>query len=318
MLALTIDGRDLALGEREVPDRVAGEVRIRTRLAGVCATDLEIARGYMGFAGVLGHEFVGDVLEADDPGLIGRRVVGGINASCGKCPTCLANRKSHCPHRTVLGILGRDGVMAESFLLPESNLIAVPDHVTDEQAVFAEPLAAACRIIEQVRVSTEDRVAVVGDGRLGLLCAWVLSQKAGSVTVFGRHPGRMPFSSNVEEHSMSWCPDQRFDLVVDSTGSPDGLSAALGRVRAMGTVVLKTTCAAPHELSLAPVVIDEVSVIGSRCGPIDRAIEWLGSGAVPVDGMIEGRFPLEQANKAFEEAGQRGVLKVLIEGPGAG
>lgn len=316
MIALTFSDRGLALTERSEPLRGSGEARIRPILAGVCATDLEIARGYMGFRGVLGHEFVGEVLESDDPALVARRVVGAINAACGSCAMCTSSRPNHCPNRTVLGILGRDGVMAGSFLLPEQNLVMVPDAVSNEEAVFAEPLAAACRITEQIPVRPDHRVAVLGDGRLGLLTAWVLAEQAGSLTIFGRHAGRMPLPSNVEERPVDADLSRRFDIVVDCTGSPDGLRSALERVVPTGTVVLKTTCAAPHQLSLAPVVIDEVTVVGSRCGPIDVAMDRLAAGGIPVTRMIDARYPLARATHAFQEAEARGVLKVLIDGFG--
>lgn len=315
MLAFSFDGTRTRLADRPAAPRGPGEVRIRPRLSGVCATDLEIARGYMGFEGVLGHEFVGDVTEADAPEWVGRRVVGGINASCGECPACLAGRASHCPSRTVLGILGRDGVLAESFVLPEANLVPVPDAVPDEQAVFAEPLAAACRILEQVEVARGDRVAVVGDGRLGLLCAWVLGDRAGRVVLVGRHPGRVALGPTVDEPAPDDVPDSSFDLVVDATGAPEGLSRALALVRPGGVVVLKTTCAAPHRLSLAPVVIDEVTVVGSRCGPIAKAVELLAAGRVPVERLIADRRPFARVPEAFARAGEGGVLKVLVEGP---
>lgn len=290
---------------------------MRLRLAGVCSTDLELSRGYMGFEGVLGHEFVGDVIEATDPAWIGERVVGGINAACLACDFCARDQHRHCEARTVLGILGRDGVFQETFLLPERNLVRVPEHVSDEQAVFAEPLAAALRILEQLDVAPWDRVAVLGDGKLGLLCAWALAEQVHSVTLYGRRPGRVPHPVSIEERPApppDLRPSDRYDVVVDATGSAEGLRDALRLVRPLGRLVLKTTCAGSHEVSLAPVVVDEVTVVGSRCGSIERAVEKLAEERLPVQTLIDRRFPLAEAAAALERAAEPGVLKVLIEG----
>ena len=314
MPALTYDGGDLRLTEPEATPRPDGEARVRMRLAGVCSTDLEIAKGYMGFEGVLGHEFVGDVIESSSASLQGRRVVGRINCGCRQCDACMQDLDNHCPNRSVLGILGRDGVFQESFLLPERNLVVVPDEIPDEHAVFAEPLAAALRIQEQLDVLPWQRVAVIGDGKLGLLITMVLAERIHSVTLFGRHPGRVRLPVSVQERSPEEARDAEFEVVVEATGTPAGLETALRIVRPLGTVVLKTTCASDHNLSLAPVVIDELTIVGSRCGPIEAAIERLAAGTLPVSSLIAARYPLREAADAVRRAMEPGVLKVLIEG----
>jgi threonine dehydrogenase-like Zn-dependent dehydrogenase len=280
----------------------------------VCATDLALARGYMGFAGVPGHEFVG--LALDGP-LAGRRVVGEINAGCGACPTCKRGLTRHCPNRTVLGILGRSGAFAEELSLPTANLHALPDDLPDERAVFAEPLAAAFEIAEQLELVPGARALLVGDGRLGILCAHVLARHGLELTVAGHHPERrelLPAGARwLEEPLEPAAGAERFDLVVEATGRADVLPRALARVRPRGTLVLKTTTEAPVSLDLAPLVIDEVRLVGSRCGPFEPAIEALARGEIPVEGMIQARYPLDRGVEALRRAGEPGVLKVLIE-----
>ncbi|MBI4880796.1 MAG: alcohol dehydrogenase catalytic domain-containing protein [Planctomycetes bacterium] len=315
MTALCFDGRSvLVVAEREPPALLPGEARIRMRLAGVCGTDLEIARGYLGFRGVLGHEFVGDVVEAASPGLQGARVVGAINCACQRCDFCNRGLPNHCSARTVLGILGRDGAFQDAFNLPERNLFRVPDAVPDEHAVFAEPLAAACRVTEQVDIAPWQRVAVLGDGRMGVLCAYALAERSHSVTLFGRHPGRVPFPISVEEKPVPEKVRDRFAVVVEATGSPEGLAIALRLVEPLGTVVLKSTCAAPHGTNLAPIVIDEVTVVGSRCGSLPAALELLAASRMPLAPLISARYPLAEGAAALARAAEPGVLKVLIQG----
>ncbi len=318
MKALVYDGSSPRLEfDWPRPRLLLGEARLSLRLAGICNTDLEIARGYMGFRGVLGHEFVASVVECDDPSWIGRRVVGEINCPCGVCARCALSRGNHCASRTVLGILGRDGVFADEFTLPIANLHGVPAGVSDAQAVFAEPLAAALRILEQVKVSKGDRVAVLGDGKLGSLIVFVLAEAAAEVVLFGRHPGRIEWPRNVVERAVDdrlAAGESRFSLVVDASGSERGLERALTLVEPLGTIVLKTTCHPQHRLSLAPVVIDEIQVIGSRCGPFDSALFALDRGTIPVERLIASSWPLSEADRALENAGRRGMLKVLIAG----
>ena len=320
MAALTFDGQALHIAtNRETPPLPPGEARIRLRLGGICRTDLEITRGYLQFSGVLGHEFVGDVVESSSPSLQGARVVGEINCACMSCSFCNRGLHAHCSRRTVLGIQGRDGAFQDTFLLPERNLHRVPDTIPDEHAVFAEPLAAACRIPEQVEVSPWLRVAVLGDGRLGLLCALVLAQKCHSVTLFGRHPGRVPMPIAIQERPVPELPldaDSRFDLVVEATGSPEGLAQASGLVAPLGTLVLKSTLGVPHSAQLAPLVIDEITMVGSRCGPFHTALGLMASGSLPLSSMIADRFPLGDGVQAMKRAAEPGVLKVLLQGAG--
>lgn len=319
MIGLVFDGRSpRVVDDLERPAPKRGEARLGLLCAGVCNTDLEIARGYMGFTGVLGHEFVARVIDCEDPAWIGARVVGGINCGCGACRLCLAGLANHCASRSVLGILGRPGAFAEEFTLPLANLRRVPSAVSDESAVFAEPLAAAWRIVEQVAIGRDDAVAILGAGKLGTLIAHVLALRAGAVTVFSRHPGRGTLPPGAIEvpaaDAESSAHARRYTRVVDATGSEAGLETALRLVAPTGTVVLKTTCFSPHRLSLAPVVIDEVSVVGSRCGPFEPALEQLAQGTIPIASLVTARFPLEQADLALEAAARRGARKVLILG----
>ncbi len=296
------------------PEPPPGEVRIRTTLAGICNTDLEIVRGYAGFQGILGHEFVGVVDQADEPALLGQRVVGEINASCGVCPTCLAGRPTHCPQRTALGIRGRDGVLAEYFCLPAHNLHLLPDGISDEMAVFTEPLAAACQILEQVPVRPTQRVVVLGDGKLGLLVAQVLALTGCDLTVVGRHEEKLSILAGRGIATSKRVEDLfgRADLVVECTGRAEGFEAARHLLRSQGTLVLKSTYHDLVQVDVSRLVVDEIQVVGSRCGPFPPALRLLAQGLVDVTSLIEAIYPLDQALAAFEHAGRRGALKVLI------
>lgn len=299
-------------GDLPVPEPAPGEVRVRVLSAGICETDLQLMQGYMGFAGVLGHEFVGI---AESGRFAGQRVVGEINCSCHVCPVCRSGAANHCPHRTVLGILGRDGAFAESVTLPERNLHVVPDTVTDEQAVFVEPLAAAFQIIEQIPELRGQRVLVLGDGRLGQLCARVLHRHAANVTVIGKHAEKLALLTACGISSQlrgDQPPDRSADVVVDCTGSPTGITDAFAWLRPRGTLVLKTTVAGTPALSWAPIVIDELRVIGSRCGPFPPALAALATGGIDVTPLISQRFPLSDALRAFEQVQQRSAIKVLL------
>jgi threonine dehydrogenase-like Zn-dependent dehydrogenase len=318
MKALRFDEEGLRVAEVPSPSRV-GEASVRVTLAGVCNTDLEIARGYAGFRGTLGHEFVGVVESAPGaPELVGRRVVGEINAGCGACGLCLAGDARHCPARTVLGIVGRDGAFAETLQLPAANLLPVPDEVPDERAVFTEPLAAACGITERVRVERGARVAVIGDGKLGLLCAQALKILTGaSVTLVGRHPSKLDIARRrgVETVKSDETPSffaRAFDVTVEASGSPSGFETALKLLRPRGTLVLKSTFHGTTELNAAPVVVDEISIVGSRCGRFAPALELLARDAVEVDALVHEEFPLSEGVRAFERAAAPGVLKVLL------
>jgi len=295
----------------------AGEALIGLRLGGICATDLELLEGYMGFAGVLGHEWVGEVLDAPDPRWLGRRVVGGINCPCRRCATCLAGRPSHCPERTVLGILGRDGAFAERFRLPVENLVAVPAGLPDAAAVFVEPLAAACEMLEQVHVRPTDRVAVLGTGRLGQLCARVLALTGASVVGVGRARQRLDLlPAGVPGARLEDLEGERFDLVVEATGAASGLGLATRLVRPRGTIVLKTTVHEPLPQSPTPWVIDEVTLVGSRCGPFEPALRLLAAGLVDPRPLLSGRFALREGVEALAEAASGDAVKVVLD-PGA-
>ena len=313
MRALVLDDNGVTL-QRDRPQPVprAGEVLVRLVQAGICETDLQLIRGYHGFRGVLGHEFVGVSLAGE---LEGRRVVGEINCSCHRCETCRAGRPGHCPHRTVIGIVEHDGAFAEFVAVPERNLHAVPDSIDDDAAVFTEPLAAAFQIPAQLRIDRDDRVIVLGDGRLGNLCAQVLSSCTDHLLVIGKHPGKL---ARLEPLGIETCllhdrpRDRTADVVVECTGSHSGLPTALELIRPRGTVVLKTTIAGAQTLSLAPVVVDEVTIVGSRCGPFDRALDALANGLVHVRSLISERFELSDGLHALERAAAPGVLKVLL------
>jgi threonine dehydrogenase-like Zn-dependent dehydrogenase len=285
---------------------------VRVTRAGVCATDLSLARGYMGFEGVPGHEFVGVAL--DGP-LAGQRVVGEINAGCGRCRSCASGLERHCPQRTVLGILGRSGAFAEELALPARNLHPVPEEVSDDVAVFAEPLAAAFEIPAEIGLVKGAPALVLGDGRLGLLCAQVLALEGLEVLVHGRHPERAAFLPAGCRHGgpPPEEPERRFDLVVEATGDPAMLQRALLFTRPRGMLVLKTTSERPAPLDLAPLVVDEIILVGSRCGPFAPALEALRTGRVEVAPLIHARFPLAEGARAFQRAAEPGTLKVLID-----
>jgi threonine dehydrogenase-like Zn-dependent dehydrogenase len=290
------------------PIALAGEVEIQVRAVGICDTDLQLARGYMGFQGILGHEFVGLARS-------GQRVTAEINNSCHNCPTCQRGMVSHCPSRTVLGILRHDGAMADRVCVPERNLHLVPDELEDREAVMIEPLAAAFRVGEQVAIGPGTSVTVVGDGKLGILCAWVARLHGASVSLVGKHPKKLALAGEdirpiLLESSDAIARDQ--DVVIDCTGSTTGLATALRIVRPCGTVVLKTTVAGDHTTSLAPIVIDEVRLIGSRCGPFPKAIEALKSRTIDVRPLIGAEFSLDQAEAAFRAAAERGARKVIM------
>ncbi|HEY3282418.1 MAG TPA: alcohol dehydrogenase catalytic domain-containing protein [Armatimonadota bacterium] len=312
MKALVFRGQPL-LEERPVPNR-GPEALLRLRLGGICNTDLELTHGYMGFEGVLGHEFVASVEQCDQPEWIGRRVAGEINCACGNCEACRQGLGRHCPHRTVLGIDHRDGCFSERFLLPVANLLEVPPGVSDRAAAFTEPLAAAFEILEQVHIQPMHRVAVLGDGKLGQLVARVLRLTGAQVTAVGRHPDKLArlerLGCRIGLESDPWA--REFDVVVDATGSLAGFHAALRLLKPRGTLVLKSTVAASEPLNLALLVIDEIRLVGSRCGRFEPALRALQSGLVNVEDLIEATYPLEQGVSALEHAARKGALKVML------
>jgi threonine dehydrogenase-like Zn-dependent dehydrogenase len=312
MRAIVLDDRVTLQESRPSPNPAPGEVLVRVTCAGICETDLQLIKGYMGFRGVLGHEFVG---VAESGPLAGRREVGEINCACWTCETCSRGLNTHCPNRTVIGILNHDGAFADVIAVPQRNLHAVPDSLPDDIAVFTEPVAAAFQIPAQMSIKSTDRVIVIGDGRLGNLCAQVLARLSNRVTVVGKHPPKLALLKvlGIDTALLSDPIDDRSaDIVVDCTGSETGLPAALRLVRPRGPIVLKTTVAGTQTLAWAPFVIDEVTLIGSRCGPFDRALDGLERGEVDVKPLISERYDLGQGLQALERAQAKSVLKVLL------
>jgi len=313
MRAIVLADQPIFRADQPDPEPAVGEVMVRVLCAGVCETDIQLIRGYMGFRGVLGHEFVG---VAESGPYAGRRVVGEINCACRRCPTCLAGYPTHCPNRTVLGILNHDGAFADRIAVPQHNLHLVPDSLPNEVAVFTEPVAAAYQIPAQLSVGRQDRVVVLGDGRLGNLCAQVLAAVSDRVLVVGKHQSKLALlaAKGIGTALLRDVTDSRMAaLVVDCTGSATGLPAALRLVRPRGTIVLKTTVAGSQELAWAPFVIDEVTLVGSRCGPFDRALKGLESGEVDVRPLLSERFDLSGGIDALARAQAPGVLKVLLD-----
>jgi threonine dehydrogenase-like Zn-dependent dehydrogenase len=313
MRALCFD-KQLALRTDYPNPRLApGESVVRVALAGICGTDLEISRGYMAFRGVPGHEFVGRVSETGDPRLRGKRVVGEINAACGRCRVCIGGMGRHCSQRTVLGILGRDGAFAEFLSLPNENLLIVPDSVPDEVAVFAEPLAAAYEILEQLYLGRNRSIAILGDGRLAAIVALTLVAEGYVPTVAGHHRDKLDRLAALgldarDEASLSG----RFDCVIDCTGNSRGFSRALDLVRPRGTIVLKSTAAAGAQLNLAPVVVNEITVVGSRCGRFGPALDALAAGRIDPRPLISGTFALEDGAAALAAASTPPNFKILL------
>lgn len=317
MQALRYTCGSLQLADHPLPSDES-EALVRVTKSGICNTDIEIVRGYAGFAGTIGHEFVGVVEDAADaPHLIGKRVVGEINAGCGECELCIAGDPRHCPTRTVLGIVGRDGAHAEFLQLPSRNLIVVPANVSDEQAVFTEPLAAAYGITEQVVISAETQIAVIGDGKLGLLCAISLMLKSSNITLIGKHASKLAIAekSGVETILLANVPtsfSRRFDLVVEASGSESGFASAVDLVKPRGTIVLKSTFHGTPTWAASRVVVDEIKIIGSRCGRFEPALDLLKSGAVNVADLIEDEMPLSRGVAAMGRAAVKGTLKILL------
>ncbi len=314
MRAIVLDRDQVTVrDDHPLPILADGEVLVRVMRAGICETDLQLIRGYMGFRGVLGHEFVG---LAESGPFAGRRVVGEINCSCWKCETCLAGRPTHCPHRSVIGILNHDGAFADVVAVPQRNLHVVPDSVPTDLAVFTEPLAAAFQIPAQLSLHREDRIVLLGDGRLGNLCAQVLARLCDRVLVIGKHTEKLAIlrQLGLETCLLENQPRERLaDVVVDCTGSESGLPTALQLVRPRGTIVLKTTVAGTQTMPWAPIVIDEIRVVGSRCGPFDRALAALEQNEVQIQPLISNRFELSNGLAALERAQSKDVLKVLLD-----
>lgn len=314
MQALWLENQQLNL--REVPEPTRpGEALIRVRKAGVCSTDLELVKGYYPFTGIIGHEFVGDVVECDDPAWVDHRVVGEINVTCGNCEQCLGGRSTHCENRTVLGITKRDGTFAEYTTLPTANLHRVPASVPDEMAVFTEPLAAALEIQQQVHIRPADRVLVIGAGRLGQLIAQTLALTGCDLHVVARYPHQQKLLIErgieliLEEDVQPW----RWDIVVEATGLSSGFSLARQAIRPRGTLVMKSTYKGEISVNFSSIVVDEVNIVGSRCGPFEPALRLMEKGEVNPSVLITAEFKLGDVLQAFEHAAQPCVLKVLVK-----
>ncbi len=315
MKAACFDGKNMNYDE-SYPDPKSDEVLVRVSLAGICGTDLEILDGYMAYNGILGHEFVGTVEKSKNSELIGKRVVGEINAGCGICDFCEKELDRHCPNRTVLGISKRDGAFAEYLSLPEKNLHVIPDSITDEQAVFVEPLAAAFEIKEQVTLRPQWSVAVVGDGRLAQLIIQVLKLTCSNITCFGRHKSKLESLVNIGvkiKIGIVSSDEQLFDLVVEATGSNSGFTDTMKLIKPRGTVVLKSTIASKENLDLTPTIVNEITLVGSRCGLFKPAIDALSSGIISVDSMIDSTYLLEKFSDAIEHAKKPNTLKVFLK-----
>jgi threonine dehydrogenase-like Zn-dependent dehydrogenase len=314
MRALYWDSQELRIDRSyPTPESDSQTALVKIHLAGICSTDLQIFKGYMGFTGIPGHEFVGSVSEGPG-GLVGKRVVGEINFACGNCDLCARGLGRHCPNRSVMGILKADGAFAEYLTLPVANIHEVPDNIADEEAVFVEPLAAAFEILEQVQVSPRDEILVLGDGKLGNLCAQALRLTGAKVTVLGKHEDNLNQVKRAGVRTIllrDWQP-RLFDIVVEATGSASGLELALGAVRPRGSLVLKSTIAGKHEVSLAPVVINEINLVGSRCGLFPPALEALKEKRILVTPLVENVYSLDKAVEAINHAGKSGARKILL------
>jgi threonine dehydrogenase-like Zn-dependent dehydrogenase len=315
MQALWLENQELSLRSNLPTPEKPGEALIRVLLTGVCGTDLELVKGYYPFTGIPGHEFVGEVVAAPEAEWVGQRVVGEINAACGSCEQCRRGRPTHCEKRTVLGILQRDGVFAEYTMLPMENLHRVPDFVPDEAAVFTEPLAAALEIQEQVHIQPTDRVLLIGAGRLGQLIAQTLALTGSDLRVVARHTQQQKLLKEqrirliTEDEIQPW----RWDVVVEATGSPSGFELARKAVRPRGTLLMKSTCKGDMTVNFSSMVVDELTIVGSRCGPFEPALRLLENRQVDPTVLIAGNYKLEESLMAFERAAQRGVLKILVK-----
>jgi threonine dehydrogenase-like Zn-dependent dehydrogenase len=314
MLAVHLEQGQVIVRKQARPKRPEGFALIRLLCGGICSTDLELQRGYYGFRGTPGHEFVGEVVEAGDRHLIGQRVVGEINLSCGDCEWCRRGLGRHCPTRTVLGIVKHPGAFRELLTLPERNLHIVPRSIPTEHAVFIEPLAAACEILDQVKIPQGATVAVLGDGKLGLLIAQVLKAHGAAVHQFGRHKEKLRISeqAGVQTELAKRLPMAAYDWVVDATGSTDGLQQAVRMTRPRGTLILKSTVHGLVPIDTAPVIVNEITLVGSRCGRFEPALRLLKTGKVTVQPLISETMPLAEAPRAFRQAAKKGVLKILL------
>lgn len=321
MISVHLESGRVHLRRQPLPRIPHGFARIRLLAAGICSTDLELQRGYYGFSGTPGHEFVGEVVAVNGPAQhwIGHRVVGEINLACGRCEWCKRGLGRHCPTRTVLGIVNHPGAFREFLTLPVRNLHRVPTSIPTEQAVFIEPVAAACEILDQVKIPRGDAVVVLGDGKLGLLIAQVLHAHGARVLLFGRHRDKMRIAERrgvATELVPKKLPQRAYRWVVDATGSPEGLRAAVTMCEPRGMVVMKSTVHGLVAIDSAPVIVNEVTLLGSRCGRFEPALRLLSAKKIDVSDLIDDEFPLDRAPAAFKRAATKGVLKVLLRPPG--
>ena len=313
MKALQWNGAVLQVNEIAVPERNRSEVLLRVIRAGICNTDLEILRGYHAFHGTLGHEFVGIIEDSEDRSTIGQRVVCDINCACHACLTCTSGHPHHCPNRVTIGINGKDGAFAEFLTAPVRNLVPLPASLPLDVAVFAEPVAAALEILEQVPCQKGDAVAIIGDGKLGLLITMCLANYGLDVHLIGHHPERLAVLDGYPVRFYSSLPDRKFALVVEATGHDSGFSTAMAVIAPRGTLVLKSTYAHDFIFNPAPLVVNEITLLGSRCGPLDKAVALLESKKIKPVRLIAKSFPLADAVAAIDHAKQKGELKVLID-----
>jgi alcohol dehydrogenase len=315
MLAVQLNCGCLETIETAFPTRPPGFALLRLLCGGICNTDLELQRGYYGFSGIPGHEFVAEVVEADSRSLIGKRVVGEINFACQHCEWCRKELGRHCPNRTVLGIVNQPGAFEEFFVLPEHNLHIVPDEIPTERAVFTEPLAAACEILDQVSIPPGCPIAVLGDGKLGLLVALVLNAHGYPVHQFGHHRDKLAFAAQAGVTTEVADPEltvAAYDFVVDATGNPEGLRQAVAMTRPRGTLILKSTVHGLVSVDTAPIIVNELTLVGSRCGRFEAALPLLDQHLIRAEAMISASYPLAEAPSAFAHAAQPGTLKVLL------
>lgn len=318
MKAVIFDETLKYVEDYEKPTPKQGEALIKVTYGGVCNTDKEITKGYMGYKGILGHEFTGVVEEINDEDktLLGKRVVGEINLGCKNCEWCAKDLERHCPNRSTLGILAKDGCFAEYVTLPLSNLIEIPENVPDEQAVFVEPLAAGLEILEQMHIQPCQKVMVLGDGKLGLLTALALNACGLDVLIVGKHQNKLDIAKNqgVKTQLLSEFEQApKFDVVVEATGSITGFETSVNCVKPRGTLVLKSTIAASKELNLAPIVINEITILGSRCGRFEPAMRLIASGKIDFSQMISKIYPIEQAVEAFDANNAKDTIKILLK-----
>ncbi|MBW1802005.1 MAG: alcohol dehydrogenase catalytic domain-containing protein [Deltaproteobacteria bacterium] len=316
MRAVVFDGELRFLGDYPIPEVPPGWALIRVNRAGICRTDMEIIRGYSGFKGVLGHEFLGTVVGSGDPAWNHKRVAGEINVGCGACDWCKKGLERHCLNRKTLGIHHLDGCMADYCTLPATNLLEIPDAVPDERAILLEPLSAACEILEQVSFEGSERVIVLGDGKLGVLCAWVLTTVLADVTLVGHHEEKLETAgwSRLKTAPSPSEIEPGVDVVVEATGSEGGLGEAMALCRPRGMIVLKSTLASQGRLNLAPVVVNEITVIGSRCGRFTDGLRMLMRYPdMPLKRLVTARFPVQEAAAAFARAAEPDAFKVILE-----